>query len=395
MYMYNKHKAHKHGCLLTLEMKSQSVFAGIAILLSCCVAVEKNPGTSIIAMTVFLLGSVFTILMSVMFASVADVWYAVGSGQFQMVSLDTAGIMIYFICPAVILYLRFLDKYGDTIALKLKTYLESTGIFSSVVGSGDDVISLCLVLSLAMVTVVGVPLLNALCPMGGYLLSRAYTHGQPNTKKVALCVDYADLPKGKDAKLRLEIWEALEKKNAVLNIYVTLEELTLFPVQLKLLADKGHVIQLAPTEFEEEAFNGWSMFQGNKSSCNLQIAHYEYTELFGEEPKWLLSRSVDSIGRHPTLLSEARELGMKVVYWSTLVQLMGDTLTKKQLTAVQGDITDKNGGSIVYIKLGKGISARCLAAPLCEVINKLDDQYSLESLSDVAKDEVKMVLKSE
>ena len=74
---------------------------------------------------------------------------------------------------------------------------------------------------------------------------------------------------------------------------------------------------------------------------------------------------------------------------------MGDTLTKKQLTAVQGDITDKNGGSIVYIKLGKSIPARCLAAPLCEVINKLDDQYSLESLSDVAKDEVKMVLKSE
>ena len=107
--------------------------------------------------------------------------YTVGSGQFQMTSLDTAGKWIYFICPAVILYFRFIDKYGDIIAWIMRQ--ELSVLPSILVVSDEDLVSLSLVLSLAMITAVGVPLLNSLCPMGGYLFSRAYTHGQANTKK--------------------------------------------------------------------------------------------------------------------------------------------------------------------------------------------------------------------
>ena len=392
MYMYNKNKAHKNGCLLTSGMKSQSIFAGIAMLLSCSIALESNPDSSTIPMTVFLLGSLITILMSYSFAAVADVWYTVGSGQFLMTSLDTAGMMIYFICPALIIYLRFIDKYGDTIGSQFRKYAGPLDALSAVVVSDEDVMSFTLVISLTIITVVGVPLLNAMCPMGGNLFSRAYTHGQPNTKKVALCVNFSDLPKESDQRIR--IWEALEKKRmgdqttAVLNIYVTLEDLMMYPTeQLKLIAEKGHAIALAPTEFEEESFCGLSIFQGNKSTCNLQIGHFEYTEIFGKEPRWVLSKSADSIGRHPSFLREAHALGMKVAYWSTLVQLKGNGLTSEQKSALISDSESKNGGSIIYVIVEEGIS---LNNGLCEVIDTLG--YNLESLSDVAKDEAKMIL---
>mmetsp|Transcript_13493 Transcript_13493/g.29311 ORF Transcript_13493/g.29311 Transcript_13493/m.29311 type:complete len:580 (+) Transcript_13493:41-1780(+) len=399
MYMYNKNRSHKNGCLLTTEMKSQAIFAGISMLLSCSIVMGSNPDpeASTAAMTVFLLGSLFAVLMSYTFASVADVWYTIGSGQFQMVSLDTVGIMLYFICPAVILHLRFLDRYGESIASKcavMKEYLQSTGILSTGDVYGEDIISFSLVMTLAMVTSVGVPLLNALCPMGGNLFSRAYTHGQPNTKKVAVCVNFSDLPK--EAHKRKTILDSLEKNTykdqttAVLNIFVTLEDLTLFPEDLKMLAKKGHVIALTPSEFQE-AFCGLSMFEGNKASCNLQIAHHEYSEIFGKEPSWISSRSADSVGRHPSLLREASDLGMKIAYWSTLVQLTGGKLTNEQKDAINSDCADKNGGSIIFVTLEKAVSSNAMQTSLSELINTLDG-YSMESLSDVAKDEATMVL---
>lgn len=280
MHAYGKHRAHKNGDLLTGEMKSQAVFAGMSILLSCSIIMESNPGASK-DLVVFLLGSLFVILISHTFASVADTWYTVGSGQFQMCSLDAAGMMFYFMCPVVILHLRFLDKYGESIGSKstlLKEYLQSSGVLSVPVGDGSeaDVISFSLVMTLAMITAVGVPLLNALCPMGGYLFSRAYTHGQPNTKKVALCVNFSTLPR--DSNERIQIWKSLEKKktnsqkvSAVLNIFVTLEDLTLFSTELKSMAEKGHTIALAPSEFHE-TLCGLSLFQGTKSSCNIENA---------------------------------------------------------------------------------------------------------------------------
>ena len=398
MYMYNKNRAHKHnGYLLTSEMASQSIFAAISMLLSSSIIMEIKPD-SILMLVVFLLGSMFMLLMCSMFASVADVWYTVGSGQFQMVSLDTVGIMVYFICPAVILHLRFVDRYGESIVSKiamLKEYLESSG-FPAADGDGGDFASFSLVMTLVMITSIGVPMLNALCPMGGYLFSRAYTHGQPNTKKVALCINFSDLPKDVD-KLQA-IWNALLNKKksdqitAVLNIFVTLEDLTLYRDNLKEISKRGHSFALAPSEYHEESFCDLSMFQGNKSSCNLHIAHYEYSKILGKEPTWILAKSADSAGRHPALLSDAKDLGMKTAYWSTTIQLTGE-LTTEQQSAISGECSAHDGGSIIYVTLGKGVSPNDVSSTLGEVVDRSFFDLSLESLSDVVKDDAKMVLK--
>ncbi len=416
MHTYYINRAHTHGCLLTCEMKSQSIFVGISMLLSCSIAIimDRSNISAVETMIVFLLGSLITILFGYIFACVADVWYAVGSGQFLMISLDTAGMMMFFICPLIVLLLRFLDKYGKSIAswagVFREYYVQSVPkiLLSRIGHTGDeDILPIGLVILLVVVTsVIGVPLLNALCPMGGYLFSRAYTHGQPYTKRVALCVNYSDLSKDD------ELWDVLLKKKkkeggdnsisaAVLNIYVTLEELTLYRNELQAIAKRGHCIALSPTDFDEP-YSGPSLFSGNKSTCNLQIAHYEYTELFGVEPTWLLSRSAGSSGRHPATLCEARNLGMKVVYWSTLIQLMtgGRGLSTYQQNAIRDDCSDKNGGSIIYLTFEKGTSSSLLPSNvnlitpnmLSKVIDSIGERYSMESLSNVAKDDADMVL---
>ena len=388
MHYYNKNRAHKHGNLLTSEMKSHAVFVANAIILSASLMTQDEPFFMVIV--VFLLGSMFALLMSLFFAGVADSWYTVGSGQFQMVSLDSAGMMVYFFWPAIIVYFRFVDKYGDYIGGKVITvfgYLKSMGLLNdSPLRSGDDIFSVSFVVMLATITAVGVPILNALCPLGGYLYSRAYTHGQPNTKQVALCISYSDLPKD-----RTTLWAILADKKkegqatAVLNIFVTLEDLKMHPSELKLIAAKGHKLSLEPTEFA-----GLSLLKKTAATCNIEFAQYEYTEVLGETPAWMLAKSVDTIGRHPSLFHKAKDLGMKVVYWSTLVKVTSGKLTSQQKDAIIGDCQDKNGGSIIYITSGN--SGSNSTAALCEVVGMLDE-FTFESLSSVARDDPTMVLK--
>lgn len=387
MHCYNKNRAHKRGYLLTAEMKSHAVFVANAIILSAAMMTQDE--SFFIVIVVFLLGSMFALLMSLFFAGVADAWYAVGSGQFQMVSLDSAGMMIYFFWPAVILFFRFVDKYGEFIggeSITLIRYVQSTGLLSdSLLRSEDDIFSFSFVIMLAMITVVGVPCLNALCPMGGYLYSRAYTHGQPNTKRVALCISYSDLPKDRTTLFAiLADKKKDDQTTAVLNIFVTLEDLKMHSNELKLIASKGHKLSLEPTKF-----HGLSILQKNVATCNIEFAHYDYSELFGEAPSWLLAKSVDTVGRHPSLFHKATDLGMKVVYWSTLVQVASDKLTTQQKEDILSDCKDKNGGSIIYITSDN--SSSNLTAPLCELVSMLDE-FTCEGLSTVARDDPTMVL---
>jgi len=381
MLVYNKNRAHKNGNLLSSEMKSQAIFAGISIVLSCYMTeIQLNP--SLDFLYAFLMGSLFVLLMSLVFAFVADHWYAVGSGQFQMVSLDTAGMFVYVIAPVVILYLRFFEKYGKPFSLKytsMEQYLQPAGILPK-----EDIISFSLVMMLAIINSVGIPLLNALCPIGGYLFSRAYTHGQPNTKKVALCIDFSDLQISRVSGMT-DVWTCLEKKmddqaNVLLNIMVTLEELTQHPAEMKLIAEKGHAISLVPTDFQETRIS----LVHTRSISNLQIAHDKYPEI-----QWILAK--DAIGRHPSLLSKASDLGIKVVYWSTLVQLSETKLTTKQKDAISADCSDKNGGSIIRVTLDKGVSSNTMISSLSDLINLLHN-FHLDSFSAVVKDDLSHII---
>jgi hypothetical protein len=431
MRAYHANRSHKHGCLLTSEMKSQSIFAGVSMFLSISIsmttAASASSSSSDHVVIAFLLGSALVTLACHVYASVADVWYPVGSGQFLMVSLDTSGMVLFFACPAALLLLRFLDMHAGEVSCFRATLAGGyarcvRGAFPpplSAGGGGGAPLPLALAMALVSVSVVGVPLLNSLCPLGGYLYSRAYMHGRPNTGRVALCVNYRDLPKGEgrcggggDDDL---FWDSLSRKrkektttggvdrtttaDPVLNVFVTPEDIARYPNELRAVAGRGHALELAPSEESDGAHRcGPSIFSGKRAVRDLRNAHREYAKFFGEggvaRPRWMLSRSASSFGRHPSVLREASDLGMKVAYWSTSVVLTNeDRLTSEQRSSIGGDIVDKNGGSIIYITLGGGVSSNCVSGVLCELINILDGQYSLVSLSDVARDDAEMVLK--
>ena len=369
---YIQNRSHKNGCLLTTSMKSHATLNIIAQTFSSVLLYQAYPTATL----TFLSGSLIAILISAYFASIADVWYTVGSGQWQMCSLDSAGMILYFIVPAVMLYLRFLDRYSESVGGLLCGWLsELMDKMGLQIGVGlDDT----LIFLLSVTTSIGVPIINALCPLGGYLFARAYTHGQPNTKKVAVCVNCADLQADTTALL-----ESCEQSKAVLNIYATLEDMQCHSEALKELAEHGHYIALAP----------------GSGKNNIEIAYDEYYGIFGEKAEWTFaspnSRGMflgsSCNGRHPAFLRKARDLGMKVAYWSTLVEVHGAKLTEEQKSRVLEDVKDKNGGSIIYVTLGKDATNGSLASALSAILDVLKD-FSVSPLSQVVKDDSTMAL---
>lgn len=219
---------------------------------------------------------------------------------------------------------------------------------------------------LSITTAIGVPIINALCPMGGYLFARAYTHGRPNTKMVAICINCSDLPADTST-----LQSTLEQREAVLNIYATLDDMQSHFQELVELAKKGHCIALAP-------------------SANIEAAFDEYNHLFGEAAGWAFSNS-DAAGRHPMYLRKAHDLGMKVAYWSTLVQIEAATLTDEQTKSIVDDVVDKNGGSIIYISCGKGATKDSLTNAVLTIVDAIKD-FSIAPLSQVVKDDATMTL---
>ncbi|KAL7501916.1 hypothetical protein ACHAXN_000072 [Cyclotella atomus] len=261
------------------------------------------------------------------------------------------------------LYLRFLDQYGERVGGVMNGWVGGLmdGLGMELDGANDT-----LVFILSVTTAIGVPIINALCPMGGYLFARAYTHGQPNTKKVAICINCSDLLSDVST-----LQSMLEQRKAVLNIYVTLNDMQSHSQVLIELAKQGHYIALAP-------------------SANIEAAFNEYNNLFGEAAGWAFSNSY-AAGRHPTYLRKAHDLGMKVAYWSTLVRIEGATLSEEQRNYFVSDVADKNGGSIIYISCGKGASKDSSSNALSTIVELIKD-FSIAPLSQVVKDDSTMRL---
>lgn len=96
--MYYTNRSQKYGCLLTNKMIVQSLLSGLIMLLSIYYIGTFNM-VSNMTMVLFLLGSTIMILFVTIYASIADVWYSVGSGQFSMISLDTSGMLVFVLWP--------------------------------------------------------------------------------------------------------------------------------------------------------------------------------------------------------------------------------------------------------------------------------------------------------
>lgn len=383
LFKYFQKRTHKNGNL-TVNQNGSSVVVGVTIIYTTLLFVPDT--TSAINLMPFLLGTAVSTGFIAIFAGVADVWHVIGTGQFQMISLDTVGIVFYFLLPLVVLGLRFVDKYGDFLhrqcfiiselivqvadpfLLKIPFKLDGHETFSS------------LLLNVLMITVVGIPLVKSLCPISGHLFGQVYVHGNPSTKRTAICLHYSslyssDIPEVSRENIFqiLNTWKKGEHKNissGLLNILVSVSELESCGDILKNLSSMGHEIVLT--------------LDKNESCSSLSESCMKYEAILGHKPLWYHT-GIESKGSSPCCFSIAKKLGMRSVMWSLYLNSSA-TLDPQVLS---NELKGHNGGSFVYLS-EDNMSIHLLK----DILNTLKDEgkFLPTTLSFTAQQTSKMKL---
>ena len=417
-HAYYTHRAHTHGNLtVAKEYSGIVIISTISIVYTVSQLIlnddsNSDKGDGNINKTfgnvmIFLIGALVASTASASFASVADVWYAVGTGQFQMISVDTAGIGFYFVLPLSILFMRFVEKYGDWLnsimeqisnfgmkhsEMYVKEYLD--------LENENDLnwVHVCWIVLVLMHVVMGVSMVNSLCPMSGYLFGRTYMHGQPHTGRIAICVEYGDW-KALTGQEREELLQGLKKmtkgidtkgqnqsqmernKNvkAALNINVTATDLVEHGKDIQFLRKDGHEIVI-------------SIDGSTVNSIN--VAYQSFATIFdGASATWY-HPGKNLKGTIPQCHSIASSLGMRSVMWSNYITSVGNA---ESLEGLEG-LEKHGGGSIVYVCANASASASAsksgdFVAILKRVLELVDGaQFVPTTLSLVVKEDTTMEL---
>ena len=358
---------------------------------------------------IFLMGALVASTATASFASVADVWYAVGTGQFQMISVDTAGIGFYFVLPLSILFMRFVEKYGDwlnSIMEQISNFLmnHTEMDVNAFLDNEHDLswVYVCWIVLVLMHVVMGVSMVNSLCPMSGYLFGRTYMHGQPHTGRIAICVEYGDW-KTLTGQEREELLQGLKKmtkgidtkgqnqsqmernKNvkAALNINVTATDLVEHGKDIQLLRKDGHEIVI-------------SIDGSTVNSIN--VAYQSFATIFdGASATWY-HPGKNFKGTVPQCHSIASSLGMRSIVWSNYVNSVDNA---ESLEGQEG-LEKHGGGSIVYVCANANANANtstnasksdAFVAILKRVLELVDGaQFVPTTMSLVAKEDTTMEL---
>mmetsp|Transcript_28981 Transcript_28981/g.43731 ORF Transcript_28981/g.43731 Transcript_28981/m.43731 type:complete len:504 (+) Transcript_28981:616-2127(+) len=395
--LYVQNRSHKHGNLtIDSKKKGANVASFFAIVASTYMASQST--STYVAMIPVLIGSLIAILLGAFFASVADVWYAVGTGQFQMISLDTSVILSYFVAPLFVLYFRFLLKYGDFCEARIVaivSFASSIGIIPTDVSYDiENTTMVSLLLSMGVFVAIGVPLINSLCPLGGYMYGRLYTHGQPNTKHIALCVKFADLfNDAASMDEREDLWKFLnsrenDEKNASLNVFVTIEDMKQNASLMKELIAAGHFVGITTSK----EYSSFDVFQWHNIEGLVKKSCEEYLDITGDKPSWFHVGNTNTVGVHPSSLRTSYELGMRSAMWSVHINVTQSTgLSDKDLTNIVDGVKQYRGGNFIYItasKRSKGDGS--VAVALQQVVSEIrvleEKGYVFAHMSSVAKE---------
>jgi hypothetical protein len=385
--IYYNRRSHRNGGLTTQKQIGYAVMIGISVLFF---VISSAQSYDIRIVMPFLLGSMISVGLGAVFAFVADNWYAIGTGQFVMVSLDTIGILFYFVLPIIILLIRFFDKYNSFVnditkyvamQISVLTPLDKivdTVITSSLIKIGQSQLNHnLLTFFIALPVVIGIPLIHNFCPINGHLFGRVYTHGNPNTKKVAICVNFSDY----EVVLRKLAKRAGSDnddvlKDDLLNVFVTLNNLREYPEIIKKLHDKGHQIGLILADEKDD---------NAKASSTLKEAFTFYEKNIGKKPMWYHT-GIDDKGKTPHCFQTALRLEMRSAMWSTLIDVSNTKLTKNASEAVVSDLERHNGGNILYLtKVNDGNHASInMLWELSSILK--DNGYGSKTLSSIMDD---------
>jgi len=359
--LYYRHRSHKHGNLVNCCHEGVNMLGVVflPVLVTILILVYPMPSSFKVvteradSLLPFLTGALAASTAAAYFASIADTWYAVGTGQFQMIALDTLGIAFYFILPLVILSFCFMEKYGTHVYSILSivgTSLGSVGMEQLTLKSLFDLdndgyemlVHLFLVVHIINVITWGIKLVNSQCPIAGYLYGRTYTHGRPNSKKIAICVDYQTLfDKNVDAKERESFLSDLmsatgwsqSSANAVLNINITVTDLLQCRQDIEKLYAQGH--ELVITVEKNDA--------SHDRENTIRLAYDAYRNVFdGKSPSWY-HPTTHHFSAMPKYHSMANLLGLRIAMWSHCI------CSPEEVVFLKEGLADHNGGLLVYV----------------------------------------------
>jgi hypothetical protein len=379
--LYYRNRSHKHGNLiLQKEQRGMMVVTSLALAWTAQYASQTEQNVFL----PILVGSSMMTLLSLTFASVADAWDAVGSGQFQMISLDTAAMIIYVVAPMLVLAAIACQKYGDSVIDSVSEVFQSQFSNDFVQRQTPETAMISgLFLLLSLSTTVGVSVVNMLSPISAHLFSKAYTHGQPRTKKVALCLHFKDLLSESDIQTNATMDFLVTANKAihkpVLNIFVSANELRLYPDWIVKLHSAGHYFGICCTSVKE------------------MINAYElYVKVLKVTPEWYHVGTA-ATSRSPDVLKVATELGVKVAFWSTHIGITSrEILRKEQIPTLCQDLAATRGGSFVYLT-NDWQHSDSLTAAIESIVKQVSVdssgiQYSFSEMSNVARDDIPMTL---
>jgi len=371
------HRQHKNGTL-SYDLSSITRARCCVIALVHCsqnsYLLSNNDYVAAMSLFGVILGAFSLLALAIVFAAVGDSWEGVGSNQWQMTSVDTLFLCFHFVFPIVLLVYRATDKYNFLSFLQDNFNHDDSEFIQSMY-------SLSLILT--SILGVGLPLLNSLSPVGAFLFSRAYQHGQPSTRKVAIIVKFSDIIQKSGGDLS-NLITFLQKTGEILNIFVSLDDMRCNSEQIVTLSESG-VVELGVTT-NSSTNESWS-----KSSDKVIQTHKQLSNVWNKKPSWYLSSNKECV--HPSALRSAHlNCEMRTCFWSVLYDMSKNEITEEvSLRVIEEDILMKGGGSIIYVAGGYGEQLQDAVIKTIQLIQKL--KYNAQSLSVTVTDDLELELR--
>ena len=349
---------HKHGHL-TVGKSGPPVVRSFSIACLCSLRIVLALSTvrladahtsyardpTLVLFQVFM-GATTALLLTCFASAVAESWYPVGSMQFQMVAWDTIGLLFYFALPIGVLSYKAWHKY------QIAAMLVSWGM------EGGDAYKIVNSLATLAVTTTAIclPMLNKYSNLCSNWFAKCYTHGQPNTNRVSITVDFADLFPANDTPTAAEgsedgqakLWAACKKHEARLTIFVTAENLKQNPHLIAELSKAHNIGITTGANFTER----WTPVKNR-----VHQAAIDYFKVIGKQPTWYRGAAGH---RHPAAFLAANNLGMRVAFWSTYGEIppsWAEETTSSIILNFKSDFKKTRGGNILFVRRGDGNEA--------------------------------------
>lgn len=224
---WHRNRTHKDLILLHSHEQGIDLFTAVAL----CMSLQQSQAHSELLLPAMMGLTVVTLLCASM-AATADVWYAIGSGQFWMISLDFTVAASFLVIAFSILGYRLVDRFGGATVAGLQ--MVTTGVADVDIPMTPMELALSSVLMwLGLASTLGIATIRAWSPFGAYFYGKVYCHGMQDSKQIAVCLPWSD---------RKEILPELAKMKANVNFLVSQQDLVDDAEVLKEASKAGHMI---------------------------------------------------------------------------------------------------------------------------------------------------------